>query len=142
VNPRGIFRAGSTPELSEGIQHTRQGREPSSPAYTLGRTPSSHNSPVGYRYTLLSTEKTANPESSFHGHQQDKIGEGRLRDNQRLVNLGDWDSPEGRRWTQHLDDLKEHRDRLLAAARTPGAKSELFEQFAGPRNDRFRPGGS
>ncbi|ACU34109.1 hypothetical protein [Actinosynnema mirum] len=46
--------------------------------------------PVGYEHTARSTEKTANPESSFHGHKSDKIGKGGLEDSGRLVDLGGW----------------------------------------------------
>ncbi|GAA3733003.1 hypothetical protein GCM10022225_13900 [Plantactinospora mayteni] len=51
--------------------------------------PNAPKNPVGYRHTAKSTEKTANPASSFGGLKQDKLGVGKL-DTMRVTLSGDW----------------------------------------------------
>ena len=70
-------------------------------------------STTGYTHNVFSTEATANPESTFHGDKKDKIGEGSLKDNQRLVDL-DLKLPEkmsGKEskqpWLKYLEDVEE-----------------------------------
>ncbi|WP_433260776.1 hypothetical protein ACQPZF_25025 [Actinosynnema sp. CS-041913] len=95
-------------------------------------------SPVGYRHTILSSEATANPESSFHGHKQDKIGQGGMSTNQRYVDLNEVDSGTGG-WQGFLRDLEDHWTRLRAQAQDDDQVRALYQDLVGPRSDRFRP---
>lgn len=94
-------------------------------------------SPVGYRHDAFSTESTSNPETSFFGHKQDKIGEGKL--NQQIVNLSELGGESGD-WLNFLRDVEAYWNSLLVAA---GANAdqvrELYRQLVGPREDRFIP---
>lgn len=65
------------------------------------------DSTVGYKHNVFSTEATANPESSFHGHKGDKIGGGSLKDNQRYVELDCFQgkTPE-KSWLNYLQDVE------------------------------------
>lgn len=95
------------------------------------------SSPVGYQHDLWSTEATANPESSFFGHKQDRVGEGKL--NQRIVNLAEFGGESGP-WLEFLQELEEYWKTLLAAAGDdPARVRELYERLVGPREGRFRP---
>lgn len=93
-------------------------------------------SPVGYRHNALSTEATANPESSFYGHKKDKIGGGRLKDNQRYVPLAEL--PLG--WVRFLDEVKEDwQDRLFKAGDDLHSRRALYGELVGRRTGRFTP---
>jgi hypothetical protein len=59
---------------------------------------------VGNKHNWLSTEATANPESSFFGHKMQKIGGGGLKVNQRLVDLNKVQTDAGQKWLAVLDD--------------------------------------
>ena len=78
-----------------------------------------------------STEKTSNPESSVHGHKQDKIGSGKLRDNQRYVDLGAFPHP----WAEFLRKVEEDWNALMNAAPHPQQERELVERLVGPRGE-------
>ncbi|WP_166663994.1 PE-PGRS family protein [Actinophytocola oryzae] len=88
-------------------------------------------SPVGYRHDYRSTEATANPESSFYGHKEDKIGTGKLADNQRLVELGDG-------WLAKLQDAETEWNGLLDAVQgDQQGMRQLYEELVGRRGGRF-----
>ncbi|MFG2147112.1 PE-PGRS family protein [Streptomyces sp. NPDC048696] len=87
-------------------------------------------SPVGYHHGIRSTEATANPESVLHGHKQDKIGAGKLKDNQRLVDLGKMG---GADWYTFLQEIKQKWVDRLAAAQDAADQRELYRELAGPR---------
>ncbi|QFR02193.1 PE-PGRS family protein [Streptomyces phaeolivaceus] len=89
-------------------------------------------SPVGYHHGVKSTEATANPESSLHGHKPDKIGDGKMKNNQRLVELGKMGGT-GQSWHAFLDELKTDWADRLAAAHTPAEERELYGELVGPR---------
>jgi hypothetical protein len=72
-------------------------------------------SPVGYHHGPLSTEKTANPESSFYGHKGDKIGSGKLKTNQRYVDLRRVGATYGRSWLRVLMEIERNWQVVLAA---------------------------
>lgn len=97
-------------------------------------------SPVGHVHDWTSTEKTANPESSFYGHKQNKIGEGKdLAVNQRMVVLQEF-TTETRGWLDFLRHMEEYWNQLLAQADgDPAATRELYEQLVGRREDAFQP---
>ena len=102
--------------------------------------PGNTASPVGYEHNLFSSEKTANPESSFYGHKQDKIGEGSLARNQRLVDLNEFKTAGGGDWKQFLQDLDEKWNSLLAATSNDHAQRRaLYARLTGPRSGEFRP---
>lgn len=95
-------------------------------------------SPVGYTHNFLSTEATANPESSFYGHKKDKIGGGKLKDNQRYVALAELRNGAG--WRTFLDALQtDWADRLHAAGDDLNARRDLYRQLVGRREGRFTP---
>jgi hypothetical protein len=101
--------------------------------------PGSHNSPVGYQHTWRSSEKTANPESSFHGHKTDKIGTGKQSQNQRLVVLSELGGASG--WQSFLADLQAFWDAQERARSEDEADlRRLYEELVGPRAGRFTPG--
>jgi hypothetical protein len=91
-------------------------------------------SPVGYRHTAKSTEKTANPESSFYGTKDDKIGKGKL-DTMRVELDGDW-----------LDTLKQQETVLDQKIKDAGENEadlrKIFQALVGPKSgfDRFIEG--
>lgn len=93
--------------------------------------PHNEDSPVGYVHNWRSTEKTSNPESSVHGHKQDKIGSGKLRDNQRYVDLGAFPHP----WAEFLRKVEEDWNALMNAAPHPQQERELVERLVGPRGE-------
>lgn len=96
-------------------------------------------SPVGYEHTWRSTEKTANPESSFYGHKQNKIGEGKLADNQRMVKLQEF-TTETRGWQDFLRSMEEYWNQLREQADSdPEQRRKLYEQLVGPRENLFQP---
>ncbi|GAB2677970.1 hypothetical protein GCM10027271_43660 [Saccharopolyspora gloriosae] len=96
-------------------------------------------SPVGYRHNILSTEATANPESSTYGHKKDKLGDGKLADNQRYVDLSTM-SPVSGDWMKFLQSLKtDWEQRLTATENDPAARRALHEDLVGPRQGRFSP---
>lgn len=98
--------------------------------------PENENSPVGYVHNWQSTEATSNPESSAHGHKRDKIGAGKLRDNQRYVNLAEF--PQS--WAKFVRDLELDYDALMSAARNQDEERELVARLVGPRGEgRFPP---
>ncbi|MGA5135429.1 PE-PGRS family protein [Streptomyces olivoreticuli] len=100
-------------------------------------SPGGH-SPVGYVHNWRSSEATANPESSVHGHKSEKIGEGKLATSQRLVNLGEFGT-EGR-WLPFLDELETLWYHKLAATEgNPDELRKLYEKLAGPRQGKFQP---
>jgi hypothetical protein len=70
-------------------------------------------SPVGYKHTAASTEATANPESSFYGHKMDKVGRGKLKSNQRLVDLT---QVPGGNWLAYLNQVGQDVDDAMTAA--------------------------
>jgi hypothetical protein len=86
---------------------------------------------VGYEHTWQSTEATANPESSFYGHKMQKVGEGKLSNNQRLVDLNQIENRYNGKWLTKLDQLATDWDRYLATV--PGDKRAAYERLAGPR---------
>ncbi|MCX2729378.1 hypothetical protein OOZ19_03925 [Saccharopolyspora sp. NFXS83] len=95
-------------------------------------------SPVGHTHNILSTEATANPESSFYGHKKDKIGGGKLKDNQRYVALAELSN--GGDWQKFLDELQtDWADRLHAAGDDLNARRALYGQLVGRREGRFTP---
>ncbi|MEU6130758.1 hypothetical protein ABZ805_16425 [Saccharopolyspora sp. NPDC047091] len=97
-------------------------------------------SPVGHRHDWRSTEATANPESSFFGHKKEKIGGGKLKDNQRYVPLAELSPSAGIGWKQFLDAVKANwEDRLIAAENDPETRRELYRQLVGRREGRFTP---
>jgi hypothetical protein len=101
--------------------------------------PHATTSPVGYKHTWRSTEKTRNPESSFYGDKRDKIGEGKQAVNQRMVLLQEF-TTETSGWRDFLRYMEEYWNQQLAQASSdPAELRTLYEQLAGPREDRFRP---
>lgn len=92
-------------------------------------------SPVGYRHGILSTEATANPESSFYGHKQDKIGGGLLAGNQRLVELRDF-TTNATGWLDFLRKVKADWETRLADAKD---RQALYRELVGPRRGDFEP---
>lgn len=98
--------------------------------------PENHDSPVGHVHDWRSTEATSNPESSAHGHKRDKIGAGKLRDNQRYVDLAEFRHP----WAEFVRDLERDYDALMSAARNQDEERELVARLVGPRGEgRFPP---
>ncbi|SFS99328.1 PE-PGRS family protein [Saccharopolyspora flava] len=96
--------------------------------------PGNHNSPVGYEHTWRSTEARANPESSVHGHKQDKIGAGKLSENQRYVNLAEFGGPETP-WPKFLRDVERDYKARMSAARDVDEQRELVTRLVGPRGE-------
>jgi hypothetical protein len=93
---------------------------------------------VGYEHNMFSSEATANPESSVYGHKVDKIGEGKLATNQRLVELSEFGTDGD--WTGFLADLQRFWDEMKVAA--DGDREEarrLRERLVGPRRGEFTP---
>ncbi|MGW0575948.1 PE-PGRS family protein [Streptomyces sp. NPDC002920] len=88
-------------------------------------------SPVGYHHGIKSTEATANPESPLHGHKPDKIGEGKLKENQRLVELGKMGG--GKDWHTFLDEIKQGWADKLKKAQSPAEQRKLYQELVGPR---------
>ncbi|WP_305783854.1 eCIS core domain-containing protein [Symbioplanes lichenis] len=87
------------------------------------------DSPVGYVHGMTSTEATANPESVLHGHKADKIGEGKTKDNTRLVELAQVrDGDKG--WLEVLTDMRDNWQERLRDAED---KRPLYEELVGPR---------
>ncbi|WP_244176739.1 PE-PGRS family protein [Streptomyces albus] len=96
-------------------------------------------SPVGYTHDFRSSEATANPESVLHGHKGDKIGEGSLGQNQRLVDLQEVGSRhDSGSWLTFLNAIKEEWVADLAQAEEQGAPQaeELYRKLVGPRSQR------
>ncbi|MGP4111509.1 eCIS core domain-containing protein [Streptomyces sp. 4N509B] len=92
-------------------------------------------SPVGYEHDFTSSEATANPESVLHGHKGDKIGQGKLKDNQRLVDLAEMGSrhPSGN-WRTFLDEIKQDwRNRILYTVQGTEDREALYRELVGPR---------
>lgn len=109
--------------------------------FGLETTKTGGKSAVGYKHNMFSSEKTANPESSVYGHKQDKIGEGKLSDNQRLIDLREFES-EDMGWQDFLREVGNYwRDLMAAAARDQEEVKQLFERLVGPRTGEFRPPG-
>ncbi|MFR9728346.1 hypothetical protein ACL03H_03890 [Saccharopolyspora sp. MS10] len=95
-------------------------------------------SPVGHEHNWLSTEATANPESSFYGHKKDKVGGGELKDNQRYVPMAELGSGEG--WLAFLRAVKsDWEDRLTEAGDDLAARQALYRQLVGKREGGFTP---
>lgn len=88
-------------------------------------------SPVGYKHGPTSTQKTANPESSFYGHKADYIGSGELADNQRLVDLNKFDKTDGS-WIRTLEKYYENFEKDRDKAGTAGLPA-LYEKLVGKR---------
>ncbi|WP_406690158.1 hypothetical protein REH65_30230 [Saccharopolyspora sp. ID03-671] len=93
--------------------------------------PGNHDSPVGHVHNWRSTESTANPESSVHGHKQDKIGAGKLRDNQRYVNLAEFPQP----WPDFLRKVESDYNARISAAQTEDELRELVAGLVGRRGE-------
>ncbi|MCC9740619.1 hypothetical protein E4N63_16735 [Streptomyces sp. MNU89] len=96
-------------------------------------------SPVGYQHGFRSSEATANPESVLHGHKGDKIGEGGLRQNQRMVDLQDMGTGhDSGSWLTFLNEIKEEWvDRLKQAEEQGSPQVEaLYRELVGPRPQR------
>jgi hypothetical protein len=104
-------------------------------------------SPTGYEHGIRSTEETADPESRFYGHKVDKIGQGGLTTNQRLVQLHgpEFTPPDDNRgavspgWLAFLrkveDDWKTLTNNL-----TGNDLRDKYNQLVGQRGDsRFPP---
>ncbi|MFF4657350.1 PE-PGRS family protein [Streptomyces sp. NPDC001381] len=87
-------------------------------------------SPVGYHHGIRSTEATANPESVLHGHKQDKIGTGKMKANQRLVDLG---RTGGENWHTFLEQLRHDWLAELESAKNTAEKRKLYGELVGPR---------
>lgn len=87
---------------------------------------------VGYKHDWNSTEATANPESSLYGHKMQKVGGGKLKHNQRLVDLNKIQADEGKKWTAYLDELGTALDDALA--NMAGQERPVYELVAGQRN--------
>lgn len=92
-------------------------------------------SPVGYEHKATSSEATANDESVLHGHKADKVGEGKLKDNPRLVELSDFaQKRHDGDWRAFLDEL--HREWVQKLSRTADGSMErdaLYRELLGPR---------
>ena len=86
---------------------------------------------VGYEHTWQSTEATANPESSFYGHKMQKVGEGKLSTNQRLVDLNQIQSRYNDKWITILDELAAEWSKYLVTM--AGNERAAYEELAGPR---------
>ena len=86
---------------------------------------------VGYKHDWNSTEATANPESSFYGHKMQKIGGGKLKTNQRLVDLNKVQRDAGRKWLAVLDEFATDVQTSLDLAE--GHERGVLESLAGPR---------
>jgi hypothetical protein len=86
---------------------------------------------VGYKHDWNSTEATANPESSLYGHKMQKVGGGKLKHNQRLVDLNKLQADEGKKWTEYLDELGTALDDALA--NMAGQERPVYELVAGQR---------
>ena len=86
---------------------------------------------VGYKHDWNSTEATANPESSFYGHKMQKIGGGKLKTNQRLVDLNKVETDAGRKWLAVLDEFATDVEESLELA--DGHERGLYESLAGRR---------
>jgi hypothetical protein len=84
---------------------------------------------VGYKHDWNSTEATANPESSFFGHKMQKVGGGKLKTNQRLVDLNQVQTDSGHTWLEVLTGMEDELDDLLATYQERG----VYEVLAGPR---------
>ncbi|GGP76719.1 hypothetical protein [Saccharothrix coeruleofusca] len=94
---------------------------------------------IGYKHDMFSSEKTANPESSAYGMKHDKIGEGALADNQRLIDLRDFDSGDVG-WQDYLRQVANYwRDLMAEAARSEAEVRDLMRRLVGPRTGEFRP---
>lgn len=97
-------------------------------------------SPVGHKHNILSTEATANPESSFYGHKKDKIGGGKLKDNQRYVPLAELQTGDGVGWQDFLKKMKaDWEDRLTTAGDDLNERQALYRRLVGKREGRFTP---
>ena len=90
------------------------------------------SSPVGYHHGVKSTEATANPESALHGHKPDKIGDGKMKNNQRLVELAKMGG-DGKSWHAFLDEIKSDWADRVRAAKTSEEKRELYKTLVGRR---------
>ncbi len=77
---------------------------------------------VGNKHNWLSTEATANPESSFFGHKMQKIGGGGLKVNQRLVDLNKVQRDAGQKWLAVLDEFATDLDAHARARDRSGAR--------------------
>ena len=84
---------------------------------------------VGYKHNLLSTEKTANPESSFHGYKTDKIGEGGLKKTERYVDLKRYETRDDKKWLDYLKDVEEDWNQILKN----NNEDQAFGQLIGKR---------
>lgn len=84
---------------------------------------------VGYKHNWQSTEATANPESSFYGHKMHKVGEGKLGQNQRLVDLNELQSS-AKDWLTSLDELEAGWTTYLALV---ADKRKAYEGLVGRR---------
>ncbi|WP_034091911.1 PE-PGRS family protein [Streptacidiphilus albus] len=92
-------------------------------------------SPVGYEHDVRSTEATANPESSLHGHKADKVGSGGLSRNERFVDLREMGAAHASGdWRVFLDEVKQQWDTELRATQD-GSKERraMYEALVGPR---------
>jgi hypothetical protein len=87
---------------------------------------------VGYKHDWNSTEATANPESSFYGHKMQKIGGGKLKTNQRLVDLNKLQTGAGQKWLAALDEFATDVEESLALA--DGHERGVYESLAGRRS--------
>ena len=87
---------------------------------------------VGYKHDWNSTEATANPESSLYGHKMQKVGGGKLKHNQRLVDLNKLQADEGRKWTEYLDELGTALDDALA--NMAGQERPVHDLITGQRD--------
>ena len=94
-------------------------------------------SPVGYEHDVRSTEATANPESSLHGHKADKVGSGGLGRNERFVDLREMGAAHASGdWRAYLDEIKQQWDASLRATQD-GSKQRraMYEALVGPRRE-------
>ena len=92
-------------------------------------------SPVGYEHDVRSTEATANPESSLHGHKADKVGSGGLSRNERFVDLREMGAAHASGdWRVFLDEVKQQWDAELRTTQD-GSKERraMYEALVGPR---------
>jgi hypothetical protein len=87
-------------------------------------------SPVGYEHTVTSTEATANPESSYYGHKMQKVGGGKLHQNQRLVDLNKLNQ-NGQDWLKALEGFEGVWINYLASQQ--GNERQAYELIAGQR---------
>ncbi|MEJ3746400.1 DUF4157 domain-containing protein [Actinomycetes bacterium KLBMP 9797] len=92
--------------------------------------PEAPKNPVGYRHTIDSTEKTANPGSSFRGLKPDKIGTGEL-DTMRVRLSGDWLAK------LKADDAK-LTERIANARNDERRLREIFAALVGTKQDYER----